>query len=76
MQILQSITVSPIEIASVAEPETEPEANLVGRSIEATTIEPENEEILEVPKILLIITPRKKDKRIVKFSAKIVKIHV
>jgi len=59
----------------VAELETKSEANLAGRSIEVTIIKSENEEILGVPEILSVITPRKESKRIVKFSAKIVKTH-
>ena len=74
MRILQSITVPLIEITSIAKPETEPEANLARRSTEATTIKLKNEEILKVSKILSIIALRKKNKRIVKLFAKIVKV--
>ena len=75
MRISQGITVPLIEIASIAKPETEPEANLAGKSTEATTTKPENEKILGILEILLIITPRKKSKKIVKLFAKIVKVH-
>ena len=75
MRIQQGITVPPTEIANVAEPETEPEANLAGRSTEATTTEPENEEMSGVQEMPPVITPRKQGKRIVKPSAKIVEAY-
>ena len=59
----------------MTEPETEPEANLIRRSTEATITKPENEEILEVQKMLSVITPRKQSKRIVKPSVKIVEVY-
>ena len=59
----------------MTEPETKPEANLTERSIEVTITEPENEEISEVQEIPSVITPRKQNKRIVKFSAKIIKVY-
>ena len=59
----------------MTESETKSEANLAERSIKVTIIKSENEEISEVQKILSVITPRKQSKRIVKSSAKIIKVY-
>jgi len=59
----------------MAESKTKPEANLVRRSTKVMIIKSENEEILEVQEMLLVITSRKQDKRIVKLFVKIVKVY-
>ena len=59
----------------MTEPKTKPEANLTGRSTKVMIIKSENEEILEVQEMLLVITSRKQDKRIVKLFVKIVKVY-